>query len=195
MAEQQEDRSREDLTEEASPYRIEEFRRKGQVAQSKELSGLVALLAAGVATYSLSPQMGGQLAEFMREVFRADLSAKVDLGQGHIVGDYFMKALRVLGASALPICLIGFFLGVVGSFAQIGSIFSLDPLTPDWSRLSPLKGLQRIISLRQLMDSFRLIFKMVVTLTIAYALIKTEVLISPSHLNQTPMDTDRKSVV
>ena len=50
------------------------------VSQSREITGLVALLAAGVATYVLSPKMGAALAEFMREVFRTDLSSRMDLG-------------------------------------------------------------------------------------------------------------------
>ena len=49
MAENQEGRSNEDLTEEASPYRLEEYRRKGMVAQSREVTALLALLATGAA--------------------------------------------------------------------------------------------------------------------------------------------------
>lgn len=80
MAENREDKSREDLTEEASPYRLEEYRRRGMVAQSKEVSGLLALLAAAVTLYVVSPSLSTQMMEFMREVFRTDLSSRVDLG-------------------------------------------------------------------------------------------------------------------
>ncbi len=62
-----EDRSGEDLSEEASPHRLEEFRGRGQVAQSRELAGLMALMAAAATTYALSPKMGSQIADFMRE--------------------------------------------------------------------------------------------------------------------------------
>jgi uncharacterized phiE125 gp8 family phage protein len=46
MAENQEDRSTEDLLDEASQARIDEMREKGQVSQSRELVGLLSLLAA-----------------------------------------------------------------------------------------------------------------------------------------------------
>src|SRR4051812_13448794 len=117
MADNQEDRSKDDLTEEASPYKLEEFRRRGQVAQSKEVTGLLALLAAAVTAYVFAPKMGAQLAEFMRDVFRADLSARLDLGANNVLNDTMKKALHVMIATGLPICVAGFVLGIVGSVA------------------------------------------------------------------------------
>ena len=51
MAEGQEDRSRDDLTEDASPHRLEEMRQKGQVSQSREITGMLALLASAGEMY------------------------------------------------------------------------------------------------------------------------------------------------
>jgi flagellar biosynthetic protein FlhB len=156
------------------------------VAQSKEITGLAALLAAGIATYALSPQMGAQMAEFMREVFRTDLSSRLDLGAPHVANAYFSKALHIMAFVGLPICGAGFVMGVLGSFLQIGSIFSFEPLTPDLEKLNPLQGLQRLISLKQLVEALRLIFKMAVVLTVAYALVKSEVLSASNHFGIEP---------
>jgi len=181
LAENQENRSREDLTEEASPHRLEEYRRKGMVAQSREVSGLAALLAAGVAAYALSPQLGGQIAEFMREVFRTDLSSKLDLGTAHIARNYFFKAIHIMISVGLPICGAGFIVGALGSYLQIGNIFTTEPLTPDFDKINPLQGLQRMFSSKQLVEGLRLIFKMTVVLSISYFLVKAEVLSSPAY--------------
>lgn len=186
MAENQDERSREDLTEEASPHRLEEYRRKGQVAQSRELSGLAALLAAGVATYALAPRMGTQLAGFMNEVFRVDLSSRMDLGSSHVARGFFMKAVLLMTSIGLPICLAGFVVGALSSFAQIGSIFSLDPLTPNLDKISPLQGWKRIFSMKQGIDALRLTFKMSVVLVITYALIKTEIFKAPMQVASDP---------
>ena len=69
MAEENSDRSREDLTEEASPFRLEEMRKQGRVAQSRELSGLIALLAAGSTLYLMSSQAGEDIRQFMTSIF------------------------------------------------------------------------------------------------------------------------------
>jgi flagellar biosynthetic protein FlhB len=123
VAEDQKERSREDLTEEASPHRLEEYRRRGIVSQSRELTALTAFLASGSALYAMCPQMGHQLAQFMKDVFRADLTAHADLGSSTVLGRYLIQALRVTASVGLPVCIAGFISGVSASFGQIGSIF------------------------------------------------------------------------
>jgi flagellar biosynthetic protein FlhB len=182
-----EDRSREDLTEDASPYRLEEMRKKGQVAQSRELTGLIALLAAGVTAYALTPKMGAEMAEFMREVFRTDLSARIDLGGAHVVEGILYKALHLMGLIGLPVCIAGFIFGVIGSIGQVGSIFSFEPLAPSLEKINPLSGLQRLLSKRTAIEGLRMIFKMAVCIAVAYGLVKTEVLNSPAQLGMEPV--------
>ena len=63
MAENQEDRSTEDLLEEASQTRIDEMREKGQVAQSLELVRLLSLVAAAATLSLFAPKMGLDLGE------------------------------------------------------------------------------------------------------------------------------------
>ncbi|MCM2324687.1 MAG: flagellar biosynthesis protein FlhB [Oligoflexia bacterium] len=185
MAENDE-RSREDLTEEASPYRIEELRRKGQVAQSRELTGLIALLASGAAAYALSPRMGAEMMEFMREVFRADLSSRLDLDSNGLLRGFLLKALTLVILMGLPVALAGFVMGVFGSIAQIGSIFSADPLTPNLEKINPLQGLKKLLSLKNLFDAFRLTFKMIVVVAIAYGLVKSSVFQAPAYIASDP---------
>jgi flagellar biosynthetic protein FlhB len=176
VAEQQENRSNDDLSEEISQYRLEEYRRKGMVSQSRELSGLIALLATGVATYVMSPKIGDGLTEFMKDTFRTDLSSRMDLGSTSILHDTLMKGMRVLVGIALPIGLAGFFLGIAGSFAQIGSIFSFEPMQPDLNKLNPIEGLKRLLSPKHLVEGARTVFKSVIVVTICFFLIKHEVL-------------------
>ncbi len=188
MAEnQQEDRSTEDLSEEASQHRIDEMREKGQVVQSKELTSLLALLATSAMVYAMSPKMGAQLAEYMREVFRTDLTARINLTDSSILGDTLMKALKLIIAIGLPISVAGFLLGVLGSFLQVGSIFSFHPITPDFSKIDPLAGIKRLFSAKNAVDGLRITVKVTISLAIAYALIKTEVLNSPGQMLAEPV--------
>ncbi|MDR3606772.1 MAG: flagellar biosynthesis protein FlhB [Oligoflexia bacterium] len=181
MAEK-EDRSGEDLTEEASPHRLEEYRSKGMVAQSREVTGLLALLAAAAATYALSPKMGAEMAGFMREVFQTDLSARADLGSTQTAQALFIKAIRLISLLSLPICVAGFVMGVVGSFAQIGSIFSFEPISPSFDKINPLSGLQRMFSGRQWLDGLRITVKLIVLSLVAYSLLKSEMLQAPAFM-------------
>lgn len=186
MAENNEDRSTEDLTEEASSFRLDEARRKGQVAQSRELAGMIALIAAGSTLYTMAPGIGNQMAEFMREVFRADVTARLNLADSSILGTTMMKSLRVLIGAALPVAVVGFIIGALSSFAQIGSIFTPEPIQPDFSRIDPLKGFQRIFSMRQFVEGFRLILKSSVVVWVVYGILKAEILTAPFQTGAEP---------
>jgi flagellar biosynthetic protein FlhB len=175
------DRSSEDLGDEISQHRLEEFREKGQVAQSRELTGLMALMAAAATTYALSPKMGAQLMDFMQEVFRTDLSARMDLGNSAISHDLFKKAISLIVSLGLPICLAGFVMGVVGSFIQVGAVFSFEPISPNLEKVDPISGFKRIFSMKQGIESIRLLIKTVVLVLVSYFLVKTEVLRAPGY--------------
>lgn len=188
MAESQnDDQNREDLSDEASPYRLEEFRKQGRVSQSRELSGVIALLACGLTFYALSPSMLAQVTDLMKDVFQTDLSSRMDLGSTAILNGVFFKALKVLFWVAFPVTMMGFVSGIFGSYVQVGSVFSTEPLAADMSRLDPVKGLQRLISMKALYDAIRMIVRMVVVVAVGYTLVKTQILKAPSLGLQDPM--------
>lgn len=186
MAEQEEDRQRDDLSEEASPHKLLEFRKKGQVAQSKELSGLLGFIAAAMALYLMSPVFTRQIVDFMRDMFRADVAAKLNIADVTVVTPALWRGLKLIALIGLPVALAGFALGVAGSFMQIGAIFSTEPLTPDLDKINPLKGLKRFFSLRHLYDGIRLIFKGVCLVGVCYLLVKARILESPIYVLTDP---------
>lgn len=181
-----EDRSSEDLGEEISQYRLEEAKRKGQVAQSRELTGMAALLAAGATLYALAPGMTQEISEFMREVFRTDLTARADLTGTHFLSQTMIRALKVLAVVGLPVAAIGFVTSAIASFSQIGAIFTFEPLTPDLEKIDPIKGLQRLFSMRQFWEALRLLVKIVVVVSVIYFIMKSEITSSPSRLELDP---------
>lgn len=181
-----EDRSSEDLGEEISQYRLEDARNKGQVAQSKEATGMLGLLAAGGTLYALAPDMGRELSEFMKEVFRTDLTARADLVGTHVLADTMMRALKVMAAVGLPVAAVGFVTSAIASFSQIGSIFTFEPLSPNFEKIDPIRGFRRLFSLKQVWEALRLFAKFAVVSAIVYGLIKAEVLVSPGRLELEP---------
>lgn len=187
MAENREDTSREDLTEEASPHRLEEYRNKGIVAQSKELTGLAVLLAVGIAVYTLSPQFAYQLGEWMREAFKADQVAKADFLSPETLHKTFKKMIEIIASIGLPVCGVGFVVGALGSFLQIGPILTSEPLTPQFERIDPLKGIQRLFSSKQLLEAAKLIIKLILIFSVAWVVLKEQVLKTPAYLNSDPL--------
>ncbi len=186
MAENQEDRSTDDLLDEASQTRIDEMREKGQVAQSRELVGLLSLLAAASALYIFAPKMGADISDYMRETFRVDHIAKMNFSDKAAVNEMLTKCLKLIIMVGLPVSIAGFVFGVAGSFMQIGSIFTFEPLMPNFEKIDPIKGLMRFFSMKFVFEGFRMIFKIVVSVWVAYLLIKGEILTSPQLMITDP---------
>jgi flagellar biosynthetic protein FlhB len=180
------DRDTDDLSEEESTFRREEFRQKGQVAQSREVTGLLALCGSVAATYAFAPQMGDTLARLMRELLRADWASKQNLGDPKFLGDQLMEVLSVGAGILLPVALIGFIVGLLGSYAQIGSIFSTDPLTPSLGKINPIEGLKRIFGKKHMMDSGVMLGKIAAVLFVTYTVVLNELPEVPGALFTEP---------
>ena len=56
-------------TEEATPKKLEEARKRGQVAQSRDLNTWIVLLAATLLIGTATPYMFAELSDFLKEFF------------------------------------------------------------------------------------------------------------------------------
>lgn len=186
MAENQEDRNTDDLLEEASQQRIDEMREKGQVSQSRELVGLVSLLASAAALWMFAPKIGTDIGEYMKEMFHFDEFARMNFKDSSVLNNALMKCLKLTLILGLPMSIAGFTFGILASFVQVGSILSFEPITPNFEKIDPIKGLMRFFSIRWLMDSARMILKTIVAVFATYSLVKNEVFTSPELMLSEP---------
>jgi flagellar biosynthetic protein FlhB len=178
MADEQ--RSHDDLTEEASSFRLDELRSKGQVAQSRELVSVIALCVAGVAFMSLMPAFVSAWQEFAQSLF---LIAPVNLS-GNSLGAQLIpfdsalsqKVLIFLSLGIFPVCLTAFFAGILGSLVQVGPLFTLEPLAWDLNRIDPVAGFKRLFSVRVMIETIKIIGKVTVLGTVLWFALKPRAL-------------------
>ncbi len=143
------DKDLQDRTEEATPKRKEDARRRGQVARSRELNIAAVLLAGALVLVAARADFGTAMADMMRAgltIERAALDHPETL----------MRGLAVAGIGALQAftpLLLALGLGAIGGGLAVGGwIFSAEQVTPKLSRLSPLAGIKRIFSVRSLVE-------------------------------------------
>jgi flagellar biosynthetic protein FlhB len=138
----------EQRTEEATPRRREEARERGQVALSSELVAAAGLAAGGIAL----GVGGGQLARAVAHALEAGLRALGAAGtrelsvpeSAELLGHSLETVLAPLGAIVLPVVVVTALTGYV----QAGLRLAPKALELDPGKLDPLRGLQRILSLR-----------------------------------------------
>jgi flagellar biosynthetic protein FlhB len=156
-------------TEQATPKRLEEARKKGQVPRSPELSTAAVCIAAAVAIYTLGHMAAGQFADFMQDSL--SLQPGTVMSEGAI-----WPALTNAGARALwivlPILGATFCAALAAPIAIGGWNFSAGALAPQFARLNPVNGLGRVFSTRGLVELVKGLAKVAVVGVIGWVLLR-----------------------
>jgi len=132
-------------TEQPTARRLEEARRRGEVAVSGELTGAAAL-AGGLAALALD---GRRVASGLARIVRGGLAAAVG---GDAAPE---RVLRVAAADvlrlALPVSLAALAAAALAGALQAGPGLRPGALAPRLERIDPIRGLRRLVSPAQLL--------------------------------------------
>lgn len=158
-------------TEQATPKKREDARKKGQVAQSREISSALVLLSSLGVFFFAGSWMILQLSEIMR----TSLSAMGTLQ----LRDFSLYTFAVtLGKQFVvvlaPLMAAVFVAGIAGNLMQFGFLFTAEPLVPKLSKMNPLNGLKRIFSMRALAELVKCLVKILFIGLIAILLMQRE---------------------
>lgn len=148
--------SEQERTEEATSQRREDFRRRGQVAQTKELSSVFMLLGLALLMWMMGKYFLENIFDTYRMAF--DLIRPEILRENNITG--YLAAFGIKAAMILaPILLFALVFSIGASVLQTGLLFSEEALSPDLNKMNPLTGFKRIFSLRNLMEGVKSLAK------------------------------------
>jgi flagellar biosynthetic protein FlhB len=158
-------------TEEATPKRREEARKKGQVAKSQEV-GSALLLLGGLLAMSL---MGAGFVERSVELFLVSFASfsTTPLTQSG-VADLAVNAMQASLVLFFPVVAFMAVVGALGSILQHGIVFSTDQIDLQWDRISPIAGFKRIFSLRSLVQFLKTMLKFVAVTAVTYFVIRRQ---------------------
>src|SRR5688572_25588065 len=136
-------------TESATPKRLEEARRKGQIPRSRDLSAAAVLMTGGVALSSMGGDIGGDMHSLMRRGLTLTRDQSMDASQ--IVPVLQSAAIDGLMA-CLPIFGLLVLVALLAPLALGGWSFSTESLMPQFNRLNPLSGIKRIFSMNSIVE-------------------------------------------
>ena len=154
-------------TEEATPRKLDDARKKGDVAKSHDVTSWMSLAAAAGVLITLGGAMSKNLTEAM-VVFLAqpnDLIAQLDSGAGaQIAGRALMAAAPLVGGVMLAAAVAG----GMGHVLQTGLLWSPDKLKFDFGKVSPMKGFQRIYGIDGIAQFVKTLIKLTITGFVAW---------------------------
>ncbi|MGE8501877.1 MAG: flagellar biosynthesis protein FlhB [Pseudomonas sp.] len=153
-----------DKSEEPTGKRLEESRKKGQIARSKELNTLAVTLTGTIALMIFGAQMGDAMLDLMRGNF--NLSRDVLMNEGSMALHLFASGKHALQAM-LPFLIALLIASIAGPIVLGGWLFSVEALQPKGSRMNPLAGLKRMFSVQALVELLKALAKFLVILAVA----------------------------
>lgn len=159
------DQSSQEKTEHATPRRLREARKKGQVPKSRDVSTVfVLVIVFAVLCFAMS-YMGGELKQLFQLCFDT-------LQHSEITGAHLMdlgKASVITFAKVLaPLMLAGVVTGALAGLMQVGGIFATDPLKPKWEKINPIEGFKNMFKIVTLIELFKNLLKLLFVLYLAY---------------------------
>ncbi len=158
-------------TEQATDARREEFRKKGNVAHTRELGSGIVLLVAAMAVYFLGRFFFTNLFELFNYTMGAELVTSIRKGEYfHMLTFAGQKLVLLL----MPLMGLIVILGVASSVAQIGFLQVEDALSPNWDKLNPWEGLKRIVSMRGFVEFLKNMLKLFGVGVVLYFLLRGE---------------------
>ena len=166
----------EERTEEATQQRREDFRKRGQVANTRELSSVLMLLSSALLLWFLGRFFLQQVSEILTQSlgpFVVDAARNGDYKSAVIFCS--QKAFFVLGPLMGMLCIMG----IASSVVQTGLLQNEEALDFDLEKINPISGLQRLFTLKALAEGFKAVFKLT-------AIVAVVVVLSKDHAEKLP---------
>ncbi|GIV10711.1 MAG: flagellar biosynthesis protein FlhB [Fimbriimonadales bacterium] len=153
----------EERTEQATPRKRQEARKKGQVARSTEING-AALFLALVLLLPVAMRWGGErlLVSFQQQILQA--------GSMRFSDAMLLSALAFLA----PLMAGAFLIALLTNAMQVGIYLTAQPLQPDLNRINPLRGFQRLFSQRSGVELVKAVLKFGLIAWVAWRTLQAE---------------------
>ncbi|MCB1117856.1 MAG: type III secretion system export apparatus subunit SctU [Chlamydiia bacterium] len=156
-------------TEKATPKKMRDARKKGQVAKSQDFPSAFTFVVSIATALIMARFLYTQLAGYMVAMFRS-ISGTTDMEQK--AGGYIWSAIEVIMNSSLPLMIIVTSVGLLVGFLVVGPMFSLQAMKLDIKRLNPITGIKNKFKLKTLFELLKSILKIAISLILIYSVMK-----------------------
>lgn len=157
------DSSSEEKTEKPSAQKLRKAREEGQLPRSKDMGLAASLFAAFVVISSSFPWY----ADFVRESFISVHQYAQEINNPEVIGQFLRHHLLILGKFILTLLPMPA-AALLSSLVPGCWLFLPKKILPDFSKISPLKGIGRLFSSEHLAETGKMTVKSVVVLVMLW---------------------------
>lgn len=163
-------------TEEATQQRREDFRKRGQVAQTRELASVLALLGSATLLWALGRFSLQQVSELITYTLGPNLVNAVRTNEFAPVVFFVLKKMVFLAGPVIVMLLL---LSIISTVVQVGLLYNEEAFDFNLDKINPLNGLKRVFSLKSVVEGGKALIKLVFVVATVYWLVKDEMQVLP----------------
>lgn len=141
---------------EATPRKLEQARKEGQVVKSKDFSTAVSLLVLFMVINGLAPFIWDQITKMFVLCYEQIPNQHLDaIGLPYLFTIIIVPTILIIG----PILFVAWLVAILADFIQVGPLVSMAPLSPKLDKLNPTKYFKNIMSVKTLFELLKNIMK------------------------------------
>jgi len=178
-------------TEDATAKKLEDVRKEGNVAKSREIPTAATLLVLFVCFKFALGFVGNhliQMFDLFYEMIPRITKDGMDVAE---MSGLLFKGIIQVSIVISPFLLLGFVVTFLSNSLQFKFQITTKPLEPKWNKINPISGIKRMFSLNTLMELLKSIAKLGVLGYVAYSVMKEHIddiyIIYDISLNQSLM--------
>ena len=157
-------------TEKATPKKLRDARKKGQVAKSQDFPSAFTFATSIFGVLMAGSYLYKNLASYIVMTLRA-VSGNIDMQSR--AGGFFMEAINVIMLCSFPIVIVVAFVGILANFFVVGPLFSFQAMKFDLKKLNPVEGIKQKFKLKVLVELIKSILKITGAAIIIFFIIKS----------------------
>ncbi|MFY7842519.1 MAG: type III secretion system export apparatus subunit SctU [Rhabdochlamydiaceae bacterium] len=143
-------------TEKATPKKLRDARKKGQVAKSQDFPAAFTFIISLTSTIFLSRYLYEQLSNYMLFLFRHVPNA---FGLEHKITTFVFQSIFIICSCSLPILMFTALIGVMTNMIIVGPLFATEAMKPDIKRLNPVTNIKNLFKFKTLFELLKSILK------------------------------------
>lgn len=174
--------SAQERTEKATPKRRQEARKKGQVAQSREIPSVMILMAALGIFYFAGSWIFWNISGIFTGIYQnmGTLVFNQVSDAGALSWEVYGRVFGILIPIFLPLIIAG----LIGNIGQVGFEIHGEAIKFKLSKINPISGMKKFVSLKSLVEVVKSILKLAFVGGIAYAVIARDIKLFPSQIQK-----------
>lgn len=171
-------------TEKATPKKLRDARKKGQLAKSQDLPSAFTFIASIAILLSLSGYLFHQLGDFLVSVFRMVPQGNLEIA----ISSLFQQSFVVIFMCSIPALALVSLVGVVITFLTVGPVFALEVFKFDPKKFDPIQNLKAKFKLKTLVELLKSLIKIGVASYLIYGVMYNSLPVLIKTVS-TPMST------